>query len=74
MNYLREPLKVDFGLLVCGPIMVHYYAKFGWQVLGRPIWIEQSRGRVSFSVPVMFLPVEQTAFPAGEVDLLGRPW
>jgi hypothetical protein len=73
--YLHDPLKVDFGLLVCGPIMIPYYRKFGWKLLDRPMWIEgQPKGRVIYKEPIMILPVHKNGWPEGEIDLCGPPW
>jgi predicted GNAT family N-acyltransferase len=74
VDYLREPLRVDFGLLVCGEKMIPYYAKFGWKLIGRPMWIDQPKGRVLYKAPIMILPVCKTDWPDGEIDLCGRPW
>jgi predicted GNAT family N-acyltransferase len=75
VDTLRDPLKVDFGLLVCGPIMIPYYSKFGWKLIGRPMWIEgQPKGRVIYKEPIMILPVCKSDWPDGELDLCGRPW
>ncbi|HTX93199.1 MAG TPA: GNAT family N-acetyltransferase [Anaerolineales bacterium] len=72
---LHRPLKVDFGLLVCGEVMIPYYSKFGWKLLGRPMWIEdQPGGRVLYKAPLMILPVGRDEWPDGEIDLCGRPW
>jgi nodulation protein A len=73
--YLKDPLAVDFGLLVCGENMVHYYRKFGWELVARQMWIDQPQGRIIFhDVPILVLPVCKSGWPAGEIDLCGRPW
>lgn len=73
--YLREPLAVEFGLLICGEPMVHYYAKFGWKLVANELWIQQPQGRVLYhDAPTMVLPVGRSDWPAGEIDLCGLPW
>lgn len=73
--YLRDPLAVDFGLLICGETMIPYYARFGWKLIARQMWIEQPQGRVLYhDAPTMILPVCQTDWPVGEIDLCGLPW
>jgi len=73
--YLRDPLAVDFGLLVCGETMVHYYEKFGWKLVAKQMWIEQPQGRVLYhDAPAMILPVGRSDWPEGEIDLCGLPW
>jgi aminoglycoside 2'-N-acetyltransferase I len=73
-DYLRDPLAVEFGLLVCGENMLPYYAKLGWKRVTVPMWIEQPKGRVLFPGPIMILPVCEQDWPEGEIDLKGRPW
>ncbi len=73
--YLRAPLAVDFGLLLCGETMIQYYAKFGWKLVARQVWIDQPQGRILFhDCPTMILPVCQSDWPPGEIDLCGLPW
>ena len=73
-EHLRQPLAVDFGLLICGEALVHYYNKFGWKLTAKQMWIEQPKGRVLFDALIMILPVCKTEWPRGEIDLCGRPW
>ena len=72
--FLREKLAVEFGLLVCGETLIHYYAKFGWKLLERTMLIDQPQGKVTYSEPIMILPVCKQDWPEGEIDLCGLPW
>ena len=72
--FLREKLAVEFGLLVCGEIMIPYYAKFGWKLLERTMLIDQPQGKVTYTDPIMILPVCKEEWPKGEIDLCGLPW
>jgi GNAT superfamily N-acetyltransferase len=72
--HLLQPLGVDFGFLICGEPLVHYYNKFGWKLTARQMWIEQPKGRVLYNALIMVLPVCKTEWPQGEIDLCGRPW
>ncbi len=74
--YLKDPLQVDFGMLVCGDIMVHYYSKLGWVLLPiRDMWIMQPQGRILYhDTNIMILPVCKSVWPQGEIDLCGLPW
>jgi predicted GNAT family N-acyltransferase len=74
VNTLRDPLGVDFGLLVCSEGMIPYYSKFGWKSIGGPMWIDQPKGRVLYKSPIMVLAVCKDEWPDGEIDLCGRPW
>lgn len=74
VNYLHQPLAVDFGLLVCSERMIPYYSKFGWRLISRPMWIDQPQGRVLYTAPIMILPVGKDKWPDGDIDLCGQPW
>jgi aminoglycoside 2'-N-acetyltransferase I len=73
-TFMHDRLAVDFGLLVCGEVMIPYYAKFGWKLLDRPMLIDQPGGKVTYSEPIMILPVCKSDWPEGEIDLCGPPW
>jgi len=72
--YLRDTLKVEFALLVCGVALIPYYERLGWKRVEVPMWIEQPAGRVKFKGPIMILPVCRQDWPEGEIDLKGKPW
>lgn len=73
-EYLRQPLRVDFGLLICGDALIPYYRKFGWNLVAEQMWIGQPKGRTLFKAHIMVLPVCKSEWPEGEIDLCGRPW
>jgi GNAT superfamily N-acetyltransferase len=72
--FLREELKVPFGLLVCSDLRVHYYQKFGWQLIQDPMLFEWHGTRRAFSENTMVLPLGSRPWPRGTVDLRGKPW
>lgn len=72
--HLLDPLAVDFGLLICGEPLVHYYGKLGWKLVAKQMWIDQPKGRILFDAFIMILPVCKPEWPEGEIDLCGRPW
>jgi predicted acetyltransferase len=74
VDFLRDPLKVDFGLMISTEEMVSRYEKIGWKVVARTMLIEQPEGRKAFSIPIMVLPVMKSDWPAGVIDLCGLPW
>lgn len=73
-QFLREELKVPFGLLVCAPKRIHYYGRFGWQVMNAPMYFIHKEERRLFEGPVMILPLGEAEWPGGDVDLQGGPW
>jgi predicted acetyltransferase len=74
VDFLRDPLKVDFGLMIATEKMIPSYEKRGWKVVAQSIQIEQPDGRRAFSIPVMTLPVLKQDWPEGVIDVCGLPW
>lgn len=73
-DFLRERLRVDFGLGFCKDNLVPYYAKFGWQVVADKVLVEQPGQKRYLEDKVIALPVLCSEWPAGEIDLRGLPW
>ncbi len=73
-NFLRDPLKVDFGMMIATEQMVPRYEKLGWKVAAKSMWIEQPEGKTTLNFPVMVLPVCKEEWPDGGIDLCGLPW
>jgi predicted acetyltransferase len=73
-EFMRETMRVDFGHLLCGPHMEHYYARFGWQTVTNPCWADQPGGKVLLNEVIMILPCQQREWLSGEIDLCGLPW
>jgi predicted acetyltransferase len=75
VDFLRDPLGVDFGLMTAIEKMVPRYERTGWSVVGRCLHFEQPGGeKGTFTYPVLILPVQQSKWPQGEIDLCGLPW
>jgi predicted acetyltransferase len=74
VDFLRDPLKVDFGLMIATEKMIPSYEKRGWKVVAQSIQIQQPDGRRAFSIPVMTLPVLKQDWPEGVIDICGLPW
>ena len=74
MEHMQQAMKVDFGLLICGDALIHYYGKFGWKLVAEEMWIDQPKGRMLFKTHIMILAVCEQEWPEGEIDLCGRPW
>jgi predicted acetyltransferase len=73
-DFLLDPLKVDFGMMIATEPMIPRYVKLGWKVVAKSMWIEQPDGRTRLNYPVMVLPVCQQVWPEGEIDLCGLPF
>ena len=73
-DFLRDPLKVEFGLMIATEEMISRYAKTGWRVVANSMIIEQPDGRTTLKIPVMVMPVFCQDWPDGDIDLCGLPW
>jgi predicted acetyltransferase len=73
-DFLFDPLKVDFGLMIATEEMVSHYIKTGWEEVARSMMIDQPDGKTSLDYPVMVLPVCKSEWPQGAIDLCGLPW
>jgi predicted acetyltransferase len=74
VDFLFDPQKVDFGLMIATEKMIPSYEKRGWKVVAQSMQIEQPDGPQSFRIPVMTLPVIKQEWPQGEINLCGLPW
>ena len=74
-TFMREELRVEFGLLICEREMVPLYRRLWWEIADAPLVFEQSSGKTSFPEAVaMVLPCSGKEFPRGVIDLCGLPW
>lgn len=72
--FMREQMKVPFGLLVCADETQPVYARNGWQTVSHCLTFVQEGRRRKLDTCVMILPLGGQPWPAGEIDLLGLPW
>jgi GNAT superfamily N-acetyltransferase len=73
-KFLHWEWKVDAGLLFCLPSMVAYYGNLGWLELKDEVLIEQQNGRIVSTLKVMVLPLRESSWPSGTVELQSLPW
>jgi len=75
-TFMRDELRVEFGLLICGNKMRSYYGKLGWQPVEGPLTFDQPKGKITFddSTKIMILPCNKHDWPQGVIDLCGPPW
>ena len=73
-DFLRDPLQVDFGLMISTQEMVPHYLKAGWRKVADSLIMDQWDGKAKLNYPVMIVPVCQQDWPEGEIDLCGWPW
>ena len=73
--FFREHGGVDFGVLVCEPELVRFYASLGWHEFAGKLIVRQRGEPVEFTLcRVMTLGVEMPAVAEGTIDLCGPPW
>jgi GNAT superfamily N-acetyltransferase len=74
--FLRDELRVDFGLLVCDAGKIPFYGRLGWRAVEAPLVFDQPGGKTDFGepTPIMILPCRRDDWPAGQIDLRGLPW
>ena len=73
-EFFEQEWKADAGLLFCFPRLVPYYESLGWQVVERPVLIDQPYGKISSPLRVMVLPLGRKSWPPGNVELDSLPW
>lgn len=72
--FMEKEMGVDFGFLFCSPEMVPYYSRLNWQVIDTPVYYDQPGRKVLLDGKAMVLSCVKSAWPDGEVDVLGYPW
>lgn len=73
-DFMRDQLKVEFGLLVCSVELAGYYGRMGWQSVDGLLFADQPEGKTRLDMPVMVLPCGDKKWPDGSIDLCGLPW
>lgn len=72
--FMRETLKVPFGLLICADETQPVYARCGWQTIAHSLVFIQNGQPRHLPTCVMCLPLTGQPWPVGEIDLCGLPW
>ena len=73
-SFMRDEMKVEFGLLFCLDPLKPFYGQQGWQLVTEPVWVEQPSGRILSPLNMMVLPFDGRAWPEGTTDLRSLPW
>lgn len=75
VEFFRESIAVDFGLLVCDDRLVEFYEGQGWHLYGGSLFTHQLGKRAKFTFNrVMVRDITTDAPTHGELDLQGPPW
>lgn len=73
-SFMRDRMQVPFGLLICADETRPFYEFARWQFAADALYFRQENQRRRLTTCVMILPLEDRAWPAGEIDLCGAPW
>jgi predicted acetyltransferase len=73
-DFMKNQLKVEYGVLFCANEMVPYYQRLGWRLVDAPLVFEQHHTKMQCDCPVMYLPCQKPYWPAGDVDVCGTLW
>jgi predicted acetyltransferase len=72
--FMRDTIRVSFGLLICADQTRPFYGRSGWQYVANSLYFTQDQQRRMLKTSVMILPLSNRTWPAGEIDLCGLPW
>ena len=73
-TFMRDEIRVPFGLLVCAEVTRPFYKSLGWKLVANSLTFVQNEQRLPLYTCVMALPLSGQPWPAGEIDLCGLPW
>jgi GNAT superfamily N-acetyltransferase len=73
-TFMRDTIRVPFGLLICADETSPFYEKSHWRVVGDFLYFIQDQQRRQLKTRVMVLSLMDRPWPAGEIDLCGVPW
>jgi GNAT superfamily N-acetyltransferase len=73
-TFMRDEIRVPFGLLICADETRPLYEKTGWQFAADHLTFTQDRRRRALRTCVMVLQLDDPTWPSGEIDLCGLPW
>jgi nodulation protein A len=72
--FMRDTIRVPFGLLICAGKLQRFYERAGWQFAAEVLYFSQEHQQRALHTCVMILPLANQAWPTGEIDLCGSPW
>lgn len=71
---IKNKLGLDYAILLTGEDEAPFYDKFGYSIINEPCVMEQKSGKVIYEDVVMALPLNDSSWPKGAIDLCGYPW
>jgi predicted GNAT family N-acyltransferase len=72
--FLKNTMKVPFGLLICADKLQSFYSSCGWIKAAVSLDYQQSGQNRTLKTMVMILPLGENKWPDGKIDVCGSPW
>ncbi len=73
-TFMRDEMRVPFGLLICAYEMRPFYELARWQFATDLLYYQQDHQRKILHTSVMILELNNQTWRAAEIDLCGSPW
>jgi GNAT superfamily N-acetyltransferase len=73
-SFMRDEMRVSFGLLICADATRPFYELARWQHVADKLYYQQENKKLTLHISVMILKLNDQNWSAGEIDLCGSPW
>jgi aminoglycoside 2'-N-acetyltransferase I len=73
-SFMRDEIRVPFGLLICADSTRPFYELARWQHVANALYYRRENKKLILHTSVMILKLNDQQWPAGEIDLCGSPW
>ena len=73
-DFMKNDLRVEFGLLLCRHEVSPVYSKLGWLIVPGPTTFTRSGVAATYPNDTMILRLADNEWPFGPIDMLGLPW
>jgi GNAT superfamily N-acetyltransferase len=73
-TFMRDEIRVPFGLLVCADETRPFYEKNDWKFVADEVIFIQNDEQKKLKTCVMILLLSDQSWPPGKIDLCGLPW
>jgi RimJ/RimL family protein N-acetyltransferase len=74
VEFMKDELGLEYGLLITGSRRRSFYEGMGWQVISEPAYFDQPSGKIKNEGLAMSLAIVGKPWPPGVVDFCGLPW
>jgi len=74
VNYFKEELNVEFGMLFCFDRLLPFYQSMEWQHIQDDVYVYNKTEKVIWTDELMVLPLTTSEWPKGSVDIDGYFW